>query len=83
MCLRHKNEMVVFEAARAICSLRKATAGDLVHAITVLQMFLSSTKPTLRFAAVRTLNRVAISQPLSVRAQPSTRARLLAWPFVP
>ena len=36
MCLRHKNEMVVFEAARAICSLRKATAGDLVHALEAL-----------------------------------------------
>jgi coatomer protein complex subunit gamma len=66
VCLRHKNEMVVYEAASAICSLRRATPSDLVHAITVLQMFLSSSKPTLRFAAVRTLNRVAISQPLSV-----------------
>ena len=66
VCLRHKNEMVVYEAASAICSLRQATPSDLVHAITVLQMFLSSSKPTLRFAAVRTLNRVAISQPLSV-----------------
>lgn len=66
LCLRHKNEMVVYEAATAICSLRRATPSDLVHAITVLQMFLSSSKPTLRFAAVRTLNRVAISQPLSV-----------------
>eukprot|EP01051_Picozoa_sp_SAG22_P019021 SAG22_NODE_3381_length_1745_cov_3.508505_1_plen_431_part_00 len=66
VCLRHKNEMVVYEAARAICSLRKASPSDLVHAITVLQMFLSSSKPTLRFAAVRTLNKVAISQPLSV-----------------
>lgn len=66
VCLRHKNEMVVYEAASAICSLRQASPSDLVHAITVLQMFLSSSKPTLRFAAVRTLNRVAISQPLSV-----------------
>jgi len=66
VCLRHKNEMVVYEAARAICSLRRASPSDLVHAITVLQMFLSSSKPTLRFAAVRTLNKVAISQPLSV-----------------
>lgn len=48
VCLRNKNEMVVYEAARAICSLRKASPSDLVHAITVLQMFLSSSKPTLR-----------------------------------
>ena len=32
----------------------------------VLQLFLSSPRPTLRFAAVRTLNKVAIMQPTSV-----------------
>lgn len=32
----------------------------------VLQLFLSSPRPTLRFAAVRTLNKVAIMQPQSV-----------------
>lgn len=33
---------------------------------TVLQLFLSSPRPTLRFAAVRTLNKVAMTQPMSV-----------------
>lgn len=67
-CLRNKNEMVVYEAARAICSLKNATAKELTPAITVLQLFLSSSKPTLRFAAVRTLNKVAMTHPVAVTA---------------
>ena len=65
-CLRHKAEMVIFEAARAICNLRDVTARELAPAITVLQLFLSSSKPVLRFAAVRTLNKVAMVHPLAV-----------------
>ena len=34
--------------------------------MTVLQLFLCSPKPCLRFAAVRTLNQVAMSHPLAV-----------------
>lgn len=58
-CLRHKAEMVIFEAARAITELNGVTNRELTPAITVLQLFLSSSKPVLRFAAVRTLNKVA------------------------
>ena len=36
------------------------------HLFLVLQLFLSSPRPTLRFAAVRTLNKVAMIQPASV-----------------
>lgn len=61
-CLRHKAEMVIFEAARAICNLKDVTARELTPAITVLQLFLSSSKPVLRFAAVRTLNKVGWCQ---------------------
>lgn len=57
-CLRHKTEMVIFEAARAVTELSGVTSRELNPAITVLQMFLSSSKPVLRFAAVRTLNKV-------------------------
>ncbi len=57
-CLRHKAEMVIFEAARAICNMRDVTTRELTPAVTVLQLFLSSSKPILRFAAVRTLNKV-------------------------
>lgn len=51
--------MVIFEAARAITELNGVTNRELTPAITVLQLFLSSSKPVLRFAAVRTLNKVA------------------------
>lgn len=57
-CLRHKTDMVIFEAARAITELSGVTSQELAPAITVLQLFLSSSKPVLRFAAVRTLNKV-------------------------
>ena len=39
------------------------SARELTPAISVLQLFLSSSKPTVRFAAVKTLNKVAMSHP--------------------
>ncbi|KAI3441307.1 Coatomer subunit gamma [Psidium guajava] len=65
-CLRHKAEMVILEAARAITELSGVTNRELTPAITVLQLFLSSSKPVLRFAAVRTLNKVAMTHPMAV-----------------
>ncbi|KAJ6671357.1 COATOMER SUBUNIT GAMMA [Salix viminalis] len=65
-CLRHKAEMVVFEAARAITELTGVTNRELTPAITALQLFLSSSKPVLRFAAVRALNKVAMTHPMAV-----------------
>ncbi|KAL7125366.1 hypothetical protein ABFS83_14G112700 [Erythranthe nasuta] len=65
-CLRHKAEMVIFEAAKAITELSNVTTRELTPAITVLQLFLSSSKPVLRFAAVRTLNKVAMTHPMPV-----------------
>lgn len=56
--LRCAAEMVIFEAARAICNMREVSTRELTPAVTVLQLFLSSSKPVLRFAAVRTLNKV-------------------------
>jgi coatomer protein complex subunit gamma len=58
-CMRHKSEMVIFEAARAVCSLPNVSSRDLGPAITMLHMFLASPKPALRFAAVRTLHKLA------------------------
>ncbi|RLN39967.1 hypothetical protein C2845_PM01G08390 [Panicum miliaceum] len=63
--LRHKSEMVILEAARKITEM-DVTSRELAPAITVLQLFLSSSKPVLRFAAVRTLNKVAVTRPLAV-----------------
>lgn len=59
-CLRHKSEMVIYEAAHAIVNLRRTTSRELAPAVSVLQLFCSSPKPTLRFAAVRTLNKVQL-----------------------
>jgi len=58
-CLRHKSEMVIYEAAHAIVHFRKTGNRKLmIPAISVLQLFCSSPKPALRFAAVRTLSNV-------------------------
>lgn len=62
-CLRHRSEIVIFEAARAIASMKDVSTRELGPAVTVLQLFLSSSKPVVRFAAVRTLNKVAMSHP--------------------
>lgn len=60
--------MVVYEAAHAIVNLKRTTSRELAPAISVLQLLCGSPKPTLRFAAVRTLNQVAISHPAAVTA---------------
>ena len=57
-CLRHKSEMVIYEAAHAIVSMKATTSKELAPAVSVLQLFCSSPKPTLRYAAARTLNKV-------------------------
>ncbi|KAL7433404.1 hypothetical protein ACHAXH_005944 [Discostella pseudostelligera] len=61
--LRHKSEMVVYEAAKAICALPNIEPQELTSAVNVLQQFLSSTKPTLRFASVKTISQIAASHP--------------------
>lgn len=65
-CLRDKSEMVVYEAARTVVNLRDVTPRELAPAISVLQMFCTASRSTLRFAAVRTLNQVAITHPAAV-----------------
>ena len=61
--LRHKSELVVYEAARAICNLPDIEPQDLSPAVSVLQLFLSSPKPAVRFASMRTLAAVANAHP--------------------
>lgn len=79
-CLRNKHEMVIYEAASAIVRLPRISrffhnilnhfklflSGELASAVSVLQLFLSSPKPALRFAAVRTLNKISINYPQAV-----------------
>ncbi|NXA13832.1 COPG2 protein, partial [Sapayoa aenigma] len=67
-CLRHKHEMVIYEAACAIIHLPGCSARELAPAVSVLQLFCSSPKPVLRYAAVRTLNKVAMKHPSAVTA---------------
>ncbi|EEH34071.1 coatomer subunit gamma-1 [Paracoccidioides lutzii Pb01] len=61
--LRHKHEMVNFEAARAICHMRDVTDAEASQAVHVLQLFLSSPRPVSKFAAIRTLHSLASFKP--------------------
>lgn len=64
--LRNKSDMVSIEAARAICEWSGASAADLMRPVAVLQLALSTPKTPLKFAAIRTLNKLAQSNPLAV-----------------
>lgn len=66
-CLRHKSEIVVYEAAHAIVHLRKS-AIDLAQAVSVLQIFCGSSKATLRLAGARTLAKLTAKHPNAVAA---------------
>lgn len=61
--LRHKHEMVNFEAAKAICDMRDVTDGEASQAVHVLQLFLSSPRPITKFAAIRILHNFASFKP--------------------
>ncbi|TFK77539.1 coatomer subunit gamma [Pluteus cervinus] len=78
--LRHKSDMVNFEAARAICEMKNVTAPQLTKSIAVLQLFLSSPKPVLKFAATRTLAALALSHPASVASCNMDLESLIADP---
>ncbi|BGP15201.1 hypothetical protein JCM10213_000848 [Rhodosporidiobolus nylandii] len=65
--LKHKSDMVNLEAARAICEMKNVGAQELQRPIAVLQLFLSSPKPTLKFAAIRTLAKLSQTHPNAVQ----------------
>jgi len=60
--------MVIYEAAHAIVNLKRTSARELAPAVSILQLFCGSPKATLRFAAVRTMNKVAMVHPTAVTA---------------
>lgn len=64
--LRHKSDMVNIEAARAICDMKGVTPQELYRPVAVLQLFLSSPKPVLKFAAIKSLNKLSMVQPAAV-----------------
>lgn len=66
--LRHKSELVNFEAAKAICDLPDVTDGEVAQAIHCLQLFLTSPRPITKFAAIRILHNFAAFKPDAVRA---------------
>merc|ERR1719510_2219608 len=64
--------MVTYEAARAFCQLavvdkdgsaQTVFGFDISHATTILQIFLTSPKPVVRFGAIRTLSQLAQHRP--------------------
>lgn len=65
--LRHKSEMVNFEAAKAICDLREVTDAEVSQAVHVLQLFLTSPRSVTKFAALRILHNFASFKPEAVR----------------
>ncbi|KAI1851911.1 hypothetical protein JX266_002764 [Neoarthrinium moseri] len=64
--LRHKSEMVNFEAAKAICDMRDVTDAEVTQAVHVLQLFLSSPRHVTKFAALRILHNFASFKPQAV-----------------
>ncbi|MCJ1474553.1 coatomer subunit gamma [Lambiella insularis] len=65
--LRHKSEMVNFEAAKAICDMHDITEAEMTQAIHTLQLFLASPRAVTKFAAVRILHSVASFKPQAVQ----------------
>ncbi|KAH8884316.1 Coatomer, gamma subunit [Thozetella sp. PMI_491] len=64
--LRHKSEMVNFEAAKAICDMRDVTDAEVTQAVHVLQLFLTSPRAVTKFAALRILHNFASFKPSAV-----------------
>ncbi|KAJ4522746.1 coatomer subunit gamma [Exophiala dermatitidis] len=66
--LRHKSEMVNFEAAKAICNMPDVTDAEAAQAIHVLQSFLTSPRAVTKFAAIRILHAFASFKPQAVHS---------------
>jgi coatomer protein complex subunit gamma len=64
--LRHKSEMVNFEAAKAICDMRDVTDAEVTQAVHVLQLFLTSPRAVTKFTALRILHNFASFKPSAV-----------------
>lgn len=66
--LRHKSEMVNFEAAKAICNMPDVSDAEAAQAIHVLQLFLTSPRAVTKFAAIRILHAFASFKPQAVHS---------------
>lgn len=56
-------EMIALEAAKSLSIIPLSSPSDIVHAISVLQSFLTSSKSILRFASLRILNHLSSIRP--------------------
>lgn len=66
--LRHKSEMVNFEAAKVICEMHDVTETEVAQSIHVLEIFLTSPRAVSKFAAIRILHNFASSKPHAVQS---------------
>lgn len=64
--LRHKSEMVNFEAAKAIIDMRDVTDAEAAQVVHILQLFLTSPRAVTKFAAIRLLHQLASFKPSAV-----------------
>lgn len=64
--LRHKSEMVNFEAAKAIIDVRDLSDAEASQVVHVLQLFLTSPRAVTKFAALRLLHQLASFKPNAV-----------------
>jgi coatomer protein complex subunit gamma len=78
--LNHRYEMVVFEAAKSLCSIPNIPQREIANAVSALQLFLVSQKPILRFAAIRVLNKLALINPMLVSQSNQDIETLVADP---
>lgn len=64
-CLTYKNEMISFEAAKAICSLTFLTPAQITPAVNALHVLLInySNRSVHKFAAIRILNQLSDRHP--------------------
>ncbi|KAK9473129.1 adaptin N terminal region-domain-containing protein [Dipodascopsis tothii] len=64
--LRHKSDMVNFEAAKTVLEMKDVTDAEATPAVDILQHFLNSPRFVSRFSAIRILNRFAMIRPQNV-----------------
>lgn len=64
--LRHKSEMVNFEAAKAIIDMRDLSDAEAAQVVHILQLFLTSPRAVTKFAAIRLLHQLASFKPNAV-----------------
>ncbi|KAI5291547.1 coatomer subunit gamma [Ascosphaera acerosa] len=61
--MQHKHEMVVFEAAKAVCNFPGVSDAAARTAVQTLQIYLSSPRNVTKFAAIRILHQFAAIKP--------------------